>query len=274
MPDDWFARRLATHLHHGALCWAAVPGVAVRALRNGASEPLRQTKGRYSIQHVADAQALEAVCGLRYRVYVNEMQREEPNADPHRRWLRDEYDDAATILAAFDEGTAVGTVRAVSGEALPPRLQAFWRMRAAGSWHPHGSVVVTKLAIDAGHRASPLAARLCTQIFTAMYSAGFRFGFIDCNEPKLHFFDQLGFECLGLPTHHPQYGDVHIMTLRMADWSHLRAKRSPFVRALDQLTPDPQAAAMTLDHMLSHLNRTTDGGTDARELNDPAPLSA
>jgi len=196
-----------------------------------------------------DAEKLDEVYRLRYRVYVTEMHRTEPLADHVRGWLRDEYDNVATILAAIDGDNVIGTLSFVHGSKLRGEDRSFWRLRAAGEDNLGQTCVVTKLTIEKPYRRSTHAARLVVEGFRLIYTAGLRYVFIDVNAPTHIFMQKLGFEQLGPMSMHKRYGHVYIMVLRMANWERLRAMRSPFCNVLANLEYDPAAAEVALEDM-------------------------
>lgn len=211
---------------------------------------------RQTIRVVSDLAEKRAVFALRYRVYVQEMGRAEPSADHERSELSDAYDDHATTVAAFDGARAVGSVRGIPAAYLSAEDVNFWRMKTAGAWFPAQSLCVTKFVVEPAQRSSLLPIRLCVKIFSVMYAKGFRFAYIDANEPRREFFEFLGFEAIGERTVHPRYGEVLIMVLRMADWDHFRRIRSPFRTTFSQLTADPSAAGVSLEEVRSRLEGT------------------
>ena len=200
---------------------------------------------------------------LRYRIYVDEMKRSEPSADHFERRIHDAYDPAATIVAAFDDEIptrAIGTVRFVPRSVLTLHDQEFWRIRAAGPFHTTKACVASKLAIDPKLRRSSLAARVLGVGFRLIYVSGHRFTFVDANETRRLFMESLGFEAIGPMSRHPDYGDVHIMILRMADWDRLHRIRSPFRRVLHDLEFDAQAAKVSMNEIEQHYHSTLHQG--------------
>lgn len=232
-------------------------GVARDEGRNVSATSARQLADRGpTVRLVTSDDDHRAVRRLRYDVYVEEMGRPECDADHEARELSDRYDESARILGAFEGNTAIGTVRWNRGADLSEADARFWRLHSTACWHPLATCAVTKLAVPSTHRVSSLPVRLCVRCYADAYRAGIRFGAVDCNEPRRRFFERMGFEALGPQAHHPKYGRVHVMVLRMADWAYLRGIRSPFATTFEELAVDPDASRVTLDELVSRFDAT------------------
>ncbi|TVQ63343.1 MAG: GNAT family N-acetyltransferase [Phycisphaerales bacterium] len=204
--------------------------------------------GASDVVEVVKCEQHRSVGRLRYRVYVEEMGRQEPHADHTARVVVDPVDECAVVLAAFDrDGEATGTVRLQPSATLSPEDQAFHAFDTLPEPLLHRAGLTSKLITDPIHRRGPLTARLMLGIFRSGYEHGHRLNLINCNPPLDRFFARFGFVPVGEPKDHPVYGRVQIMLLPMADLPHFRAIRSPFAALLEQFEPDPEAAQAVRD---------------------------
>lgn len=185
---------------------------------------------------------LRAVGALRYRVYVQEMGRDEPHADHVARTVIDPEDQRAIVLAAFDAfGEAIGTVRLQSSADMARDELLFHGFETMPDELRCRSSLTAKLITDKDHRRGVLTTRLILGVFRSGYEHDYRLNLINCNPPLDGFFARFGFVDLGLERRHPIYGEVRVMALPMADAGFFEAIGSPFAPLVGRLGPDPSA---------------------------------
>jgi hypothetical protein len=180
---------------------------------------------------------------FRYRIYVEEMHRQQSCADHERKHIRDYHDeDALSILAGFDQaGQIVGTVRANWANDLTQEDQLFYGMHAFLPYVNRRATLTSRFMVEQSIRGTSLALRLAIAIFELGYRAGSRFDFIDCNDHLVSFFMSLGYRQIIPDAIHPDYGRVHPMVLSVAGWNYLEKMRSPFAALKDTLPHDSNA---------------------------------
>ena len=196
----------------------------------------------------ASNEHLAAIGRLRYSVYIEEMRRDEPDADHAARVLLDPTDRDSTVLAAFDaSGNAVGTVRLQSTEQIAEFDRTFHRFNDLPEELGKVGGLTSKLIVSRAHRKGSVATRLVVAVFELAYTSGHRINMINCNPPLDTFFEKLGFVRLAESQQHPVYGTVCLMFHPMADADWLEAIRSPFSRVIDQMGRDEETAARIRD---------------------------
>lgn len=186
---------------------------------------------RYEIIEVVRSQSTadyDAICALRYSVYVQEMGRSQDHAD-HERMRVTEPEDAGAhlLLARTQGGEVVGTARVHLGESVPRSLEEMYLMRRFGPYFPHQTSATTRLMVDRRYRRSPVALHLAQACYAIGMTAGMRFNFIDCNAHLRSFFTRLGFRQVFPAFVHPDYGEVTPLVLALRDFDHLRGIGSP-----------------------------------------------
>lgn len=170
---------------------------------------------------------------FRYRVYVEEMRREQKYADHKARTVKEPLDDTGTVAVAHEDGELVGTVRLnLARDGTLGHYVNLYEMRRFGSYFPKHSSITTKLMVAQSHRSGSLGLRLCKLLYLTGLKAGVYFDFIDCNLPLKPFFTRLGYRQIQPNINHPEYGQVHPMVLTLYDGKHLRSVNSPFVSYL------------------------------------------
>ena len=181
----------------------------VKQITSSGTPPLRSTelladvgnlgllKRRWdSIRVVTDEAGLEQIFAFRYRVYVEEMHRQQKDADHARKRISDQLDSDAINIAAFDGDDVVGVVRInfASRSNKLGQYESFYRMHGVGNDHPTYTATVTRLMIAPHLRRSTLAVRLCIECYTIGLEEGIKWCFIDCNAHLREFFSGLGFQ--------------------------------------------------------------------------------
>lgn len=202
----------------------------------------------HNVQRVETAEQMAAVGRLRYRVYVEEMGRNEPHANHECRAVIDPTDTLSTVLASFNsQGEATGTVRYDHFKYLSNDDRRFHFIDTLPPGLQERSSITCKLITDKSYRRGTLTNRLVLGIFYAAHKQGISVNFINCNPPLDKFFGKLGFVPIGEPRSHPIYGSVRIMMVPMHDLDYLASIRSPFTSPELQVVPDEKAASATRD---------------------------
>jgi hypothetical protein len=179
------------------------------------------------IRIVTKPEELDQVLRLRYRVYVEEMGLDLEEADHERRVIKDELDERATILAAFDGDEVVGTVCVNTGWSGFGKFESLFKMEQFRPYFPHQVSMSTRLVVAQSHRNTSLGIRLSKACFETYQRGGSKFDFICIHERQRSFFERQGYRRLsGVDL--PGYGDSHVMVMAVADWEHLAQVRSPF----------------------------------------------
>ncbi|MEM7807913.1 MAG: GNAT family N-acyltransferase [Planctomycetota bacterium] len=194
----------------------------------------------------ADARGRALVARLRYEVYVEEMGRDEPNADHAGRQVCDPDDTCGHLLMAREGECqkAVGTVRLQRSKTLSDFDRDFHGIATLPAELDDCAGLTSKFMTSAVYRRGILPKMLMLAVFECGLRHGHRLNFINCNRPLDKLFARFGFRQLGERRQHPLYGDVAVMVLPISDLSFLRSIRSPFVPILERLGEDEDATAM------------------------------
>lgn len=187
------------------------------------------SRGWDEIRIVTSPDELEKVYRFRYKIYVEEMERPQADADHERKRIKDKLDKGAYNIAAFKGGEIVGVVRVNFSRSSDISYYAdFYRMDTAGSDHPAATSIVTRLMIEPSLRSGTLATRLACHCYELALRKNCRWGYIDCNDHLVAFFSSLGFKTYLGKIEHQEYGLVTPMRLDCLNIEYLRSIRSPF----------------------------------------------
>lgn len=200
---------------------------------------------RDSVRPIRGASEREAVERLRYRVYVNEMDKPYPHADHVRQRLSDPLDDVSLILGAFDGDGLFGTVRSTSAkERILQEL--YGTPLQLNDWvdvEPSSLLVCSRLTVEPRMRRT---LRASLALMCGMYFFGREQDISVClcstAAPLVGFFKHFGFRPYGLPFTDPDSGrEQTCLSLLLEDVEHLQGTNSPFLaEALPRVNAPPQ----------------------------------
>ncbi|MFK7888334.1 MAG: GNAT family N-acetyltransferase [Gammaproteobacteria bacterium] len=173
-----------------------------------------------------------------YETYVEEMGRDQDQADHEKRELPDARSHIGEVIVAQVDGNVVGTLICTpSWTRALGDYEALYDMQRLGNQHPNNTGVITKLMVAPEYRQSRLSIRISRELYRHAVPLGVHHALIDCNEHLLSFFLRLGFLPFGPPVRHPAYGHVHVLKLDCLDLDNLRHMRSPLLSTALQTAP-------------------------------------
>jgi len=178
----------------------------------------------------------EAVYRFRYRVYVEEMGRQQTYADHDAKTICEPLDEFGALVVARDpNGRVVGSVRI--NQANDPHIGYYrdlYQMDSFAPHYPHKVWVVTKLMVNQSLRSvSHVAIALAKACALMNYVAPNKFTLIDCNDYLVPYFERMGF-CEYGKACHPEFGDVCLMSIDYEDQEYLA--RIASILAVENLT--------------------------------------
>jgi Acetyltransferase (GNAT) domain len=182
------------------------------------------------IKLVTDPEDLEIVYQFRYAIYVEEMSRVQIYADHKQKRICEPLDATASIFAAYQNGSIVGTLRLnYSKRSDLSYYEEFYAMSQVGYFHQQRTSITTKLMLKPEYRKGTLAVRLANAAYALYLKDRIRYDFIDANPHLIPFFEGLGYR-IHKTDHHSEYGDVTVMVLDLEDINYLEKIGSPFRR--------------------------------------------
>ncbi len=191
-----------------------------------------RTNSRIQLKFVSDHDQLLAVFRFRYRIYVEEMGRKQKYADHTKKWIIDPLDHGCYLLAAYENGKVVGTVRVnFSRNSDIGDYESFYRMDTVGKDHPAKTSICTRMMISPAYRKSMLGPRLAIACFELGMTNEIVWSFLDCNDHLVEFFTGFGCKSYLGKVLHDEYGEVTPMRFNLQDQAHLEFIRSPFLRS-------------------------------------------
>jgi len=201
-----------------------------------------------------------AVYRLRYEVYVEEMQRQQPAADHARRLVREPCDERSTLLMARDGDRLAGTSRITRHQDYPCPLADYYGIDRLTRHTTAGISEGTKLMIRPRHRRSrsPLGRLMVLFGYRVLRDLNIAFDFLNANPYLVDHYRAFGYRTCGPPFRHPELLDEVVpMVLVTEDAAYLERVGSPLADVAARYprrTDTADLAARVLD-----LGRTGDG---------------
>jgi predicted GNAT family N-acyltransferase len=186
-----------------------------------------------ALRWVRTPEELLEVFRLRYAINVLEEGRRESSADPAAQLLCDPADAGAHVLGGYQDGRLVATARVnLLASSRVGYYDSLLRMGDAGADHPQHTGLCSRLMVAPHLRGSPLTVRVATACYALCLRHGLRWCYINCTAQLVDLYLRLGFQRYMPPVEHPDYGPMVPLRLPVQDFAHLRASRSPLLRAV------------------------------------------
>ncbi len=196
-----------------------------------------------SIADTPDAR--ERVYGFRYRVYVDELGLQPPEADHANGRLKDSLDDHSVAYAVFDDGRVVGSLRLIYLAEMSdpaPLIRKFAMQPALDTFGAGAICTTSRFMLDPALRHGTVILRLMETAFEDARSRGMRLNYGDCSPNMLPFYEMLGYRRYTAPYNDTAYGyKVPILMLGEHEW--FQRVRSPLRRVVQRHPDDPEVRA-------------------------------
>ena len=165
---------------------------------------------------------------FRYKIYVEEMGRQQSYADHQAKTIIDPMDKTAHHGVAFRDGAIAAVIRLnfVRDGNVDPYYE-FYEIDKLPEDFQEKVSICTRNMVAAEHRRSPLAFRMLKLMYELALNNGSTSCYIDVNKPLVPLFEKIGCRPL-FEKQHADYGLVTVMRLDGLDLDHLRKVRSPF----------------------------------------------
>ncbi len=149
---------------------------------------------------------LESAQRLRYEVYCEELGRNSPYADHHRRIISDDLDRFGNTFVAIEAGQTIGTLRSnLCREGPVGYLEDLYGMRQSAH-HPSATAVCTKFIVRKQKRGSAAAIKLIAAMVGFGLRGNIKECFIDCIPALIPYYRALGFRAAGPEFFHRENG--------------------------------------------------------------------
>ncbi len=187
----------------------------------------------YAYRDFTSANCPPELYAFRYKVYVEEMNRPQADADHERKIIKDKLDDTAHHAAVFFQNEIVACMRVnFLREGSAGKYNELYGLKRLSPAEAANASICTRLMVDKAHRNRHVTVRMLQFIYVYGLKNGIRSCFMDCNKPLQRFFEKFGYRYV-TDAMHPDYGRVSVMRLDLLDIDYLRSLRSPFAEAYD-----------------------------------------
>jgi CRP-like cAMP-binding protein len=198
------------------------------------------------VEHALDDEARARVYAFRYRIYVEELGFDPPDADHARRWLCDDLDHCSTVWAVVRDGAVVGTLRAmlladvpdaaplVETLALAPALAAFGADRVS---------ISGRFMLDPAVRHGTAILHLMEAVYREGRRRGVRLNYADCSPHLLPLYEHLGYRRYTRAFNDTVYGFKIPIVMLSGDLERFRQAHAPLANLAAEYGDDPEARA-------------------------------
>jgi predicted GNAT family N-acyltransferase len=171
---------------------------------------------------------------FRYRVYVEEMNKNPRGVNHAERILKDELDDTATLLYLIIDGEIAATLRrnVLSDSPLPETIHSALEIDRFTSAFPKSALSFSsRFMVAPKYRNSSVAGAIVVEAYKLAREQGILFDFSHASPWLVPFYENLGFR---------RYGDNFLdvdaglqipLVLLLDDIAHLQAVHSPMYRS-------------------------------------------
>jgi predicted GNAT family N-acyltransferase len=190
-------------------------------------------RSRWSVELANSEADRQEIFQLRYRVYVDEMEKPYPNADVTAASLSDQLDiDGLLFILRDDHGTVAGTVRgnaALDVISHDPALATRLHLDQLGRQHLLRATICSRLVMTRRERRRGAVVPLLQAIYQWGVVHGVQLNLIHTANRLVPFFRHLGFCAFGEAFYDSDAGcEQQPMRLFLDDREHLRRVGSPF----------------------------------------------
>lgn len=184
------------------------------------------------IDAASDTMLLREAYRLRYAVTVDELQKNNAEADHARREIRDELDDSqSTVLCAISEGAVVGTIRVTWGSSeLPQSYRQHFSLAWFGKYPLATMSFTSRLAIHKDFRDGSVIGQLFDHAYALIRERSSRVNFCHCTPALVRLYEQLGYRRYAQAVVDPDHGFQIPMAMQTEDANHLERVRSPLLK--------------------------------------------
>lgn len=183
---------------------------------------------------------------FRYRVYVEEMEIDTPEADHERRWLRDPLDDTSTSFVLVRDGEVVGALRVTLLEEASDATSLVSKFEMQPAIDAFGKAPIcttSRFMLDPKLRHGTAILRLMRAGFEEAYRRGVRLNYGDCSPHLVPFYEHLGFRRYASAFNDTAYGFKVPILMLLGDRERFERVRSPLARLAAEYPDDAPARA-------------------------------
>lgn len=185
---------------------------------------------------------LESIFRFRYRIYVEELELQPPEADHERRRLADALDGRAAQYGLLDDaGEVVGSLRCIYPAELDdprPLIAKFHLEPVIEAFGLEAIVTTSRFMLDPRLRNGLAVLRLIQAAYNDSRSRGVRLNYGDCSPHMLPFYESMGYRRYTPAYDDTIYGFKLPIVMLMGDQTHFVAIRSPFHRVAEAYPED------------------------------------
>ncbi|MDP6353248.1 MAG: cyclic nucleotide-binding domain-containing protein [Alphaproteobacteria bacterium] len=206
-------------------------------------------KSRPQIAVARSESEKQEIFRFRYRIYVEEMHQDRPDADEKNKMLRDSLDDTGIHLMMSVGGKVAATIRLNLGKLtpIPGPLREAYALDRFVNFPAEQISITSQIIVSEKWRSSNVPAVLLGATYKLARQQGIRFDFCHCQPFLVSLYEQLGYRRYTDNFVDPNSGYNLPLILVTEDIEYLRACGSPFFKLATQ-HPSSAKTALWFQH--------------------------
>jgi hypothetical protein len=177
---------------------------------------------------------------LRYKVFVKELDVEDPCVNHLTRTYRDAEDEKALVFGVFEAGQALGTGRLNYLDLDVNPYRELYQLDLLEKKFPQQVGVYSKFAITPSKRKSRIFVELCKLMYRQSLELRLRLTLLGCRIENKKLYERLGFKEYAPTKKCGPHGTIVPLQLDIYDLEHLRKIRSPLATELENFLSGKQ----------------------------------
>jgi len=185
----------------------------------------------------------EKIFAFRYRVFIEQLGMDRA-ADHDKKWLRDESDDNAVFVAAFDDDQVLGSLRLLYLKDLPdpaPLVKKFRMATAVKAVGIDAICTTSPFVLDRSLTDGKVIFALMRAAFESAHKHGARLNYSDCSPHLLPFHEHLGYRRYTSGFNDTANGYKVPILMLTGDHEQFKRVNSPFAKVAERFPDDDQA---------------------------------
>lgn len=195
------------------------------------------------VKKAIEDQEKEAIYNLRYRIYVQEMQRKQFYADHDKKRVKEPLDEHGHLFYALMDDQYIGTIRVNLKREGELENEELYDLDLFRPFYPDYVSMTTKYMVLPEYRGNPfVASQLALAAFHHIRQNGILIDFIDTNAYLIRLYEQMGYRRYKNNINHPEYGYVTPMCFLFDDLDYLKSIKSPFYLVAKEYVSDEKSS--------------------------------
>ncbi len=184
----------------------------------------------FEIKLAQSQKELSAIYHFRYRIYIEEMQRIQHDADHVNKTIIDEMDEGAFHLIALKDAEMIGVARINLGKTISQYYLDFYKILIQPDAKINNTSVITRLMFANNFRGNIYVYKMFLACYEFGLWQGIKFNFIDCDNKSANLYESVGCKKYLGQVKHKEHVESNPMIIDLHDEALFKQINSPFLK--------------------------------------------